>query len=184
MEKTVDISRDSNYSSIFLNCKTDCTLIDLCDFFLYKTASGKDSPLSLNLDSVLNDDQKDALYSKLMTSSSIHEDSFLFSPMLRNKIKEIRTLELSDSTLKCDRVKGFFHQNNPPQKGRKQHKLDAIFKHIRDAFAHGRISFVNEFIIIEDKKKELTARLVISLSVLTIWKKTIEDYIFESKTEA
>lgn len=183
MANDVDISKESNYCSILLQCKLDNDLVEICDFFQYRTANEHDCPLSFKIDSIFTDAQKDELYNMLLDAADIYKEDFLFNSLLRNRIKDIRMLELSDSTLKCDRIKGFFHQNNPSKNGRSQHQIDSVFKHIRNAFAHGRICFNNEYIIMEDKQNELTARLIISLSALRKWKQTIEEYVKERNSK-
>ena len=175
----IDISKDSSCSSIFQSNIDSKILLSLSDFFQYQMANTSDSPLSLKIDSNLSEKQKNELYARLLNSANIVDSDILFSPILRNKINEIRKMELSDSTLKCDRIKGFFHQKNPSKSGVSQHKVDALFKHIRDSFAHGRISFVDSFLILEDKVNELTGRLVITTGVLYQWKTVIEDYLLE-----
>lgn len=179
-KEKVDISRESEYSSIFSNFAFN-DIIDLVDFYQYKTANAKDSPLSLQLDNVLLDAQKDELFAKLIDVAESDENNFIFNSILRNKIKEIRQLGLSDTTITCDKVKGFFHQNNPNKNNEhSQLKIDSLFKHIRNSFAHGRICFSNGFLIFEDKtKNELTARLVITVDILKRWKSTILQYISE-----
>lgn len=179
--KPIDISKDSQYTSIFESNIDTATVTTLCDFFQYKIANSSDSPLSLKLDTILSDGQKDELFDRLLSSAGIQKDDILFSSMLRNKIKEIRSMELSDTTLKCDRIKGFFHQKNPSKSGIKQHQIDAMFKHIRDSFAHGRIAFDGSFVILEDKVNEMTGRLVITPFALMNWRDTIEKYLAEAK---
>ena len=182
-ESAVDISRDSAYTSIFSAKFDHDLLLSLCDFFQYKTANEKDSPLSLKIDSKLADFQKDILYKRMLDATGITDGDFLFNPILRNKIKEIRAMKLSDSTLNCDRIKGFFHQKNQRKDGMTQHKIDSLFKHIRDAFAHGRIGFVDTFVIFEDKVNELTGRLIITIDALLQWKAIIEQYLEELEME-
>lgn len=173
----VDISKESKYESIY-NLNIDPKmLIMLCDFFQYRTANEIDSPLSLKLDSMLSETQKDELYNNLLKSINANECDFLFNSILRNKIKEIRLMELSDTTLKCDRIKGFFHQKNPNSNGASQHKIDSLFKRIRDSFAHGRIAFVGSYLILEDKKEQLTGRLIITVDALLKWKNVIDEFM-------
>ncbi len=177
----VDISKDSNYTSVFTSEIDKDVLSCLCDFYQYKAANASDSPLSIKIDVLLSNAEKDELYSKLLEVANLKEEDFLFNSLLRNKIKDIRGMNLSDNTLTCDRIKGFFHQKQPSKSGKIQHKIDSMLKHIRDSFAHGRISFVNEYLILEDKKNELTSRLVITLDVLIKWKNIIEQYCAEKK---
>ena len=183
VEEKVDISIDSGYSSIFERLAA-CDVSDLVDFYQYRTANARDSPLSLQLDNELSDAQKDELFMKLLDVANANETDFIFSSILRNKIKEIRQLGLSDTTLNCDRVKGFFHQNNPNKReDRSQLRIDALFKHIRNSFAHGRVCFFDDFLILEDKANELTARLIITVDILRQWKLTTLQYINDIKSE-
>ena len=176
----IDISQSSSCCSLF-TADMDLNIVaELYDFYQYRVANSADSPLSLNLDSELSDAQKDELYLRLLKSANICENDLLFSPILRNQIEVIRTMELSDSTLKCDRVKGFFHQKNSKNSNPPQHKIDSLFKHIRNAFAHGRIAFFDSFLVLEDQKNELTCRLVVTLNVLLKWKNTVKDYLSET----
>lgn len=183
VKEEIDISIESVYSSVFERFSS-CDILDLVDFYQYKTANTKGSPLSLQLDIELSDDQKEELFIKLLDVANADENDFIFSPILRNQIKEIRQLELSDTTLNCDRVKGFFNQSkHKKREGRLQLKIDALFKHIRNSFAHGRICFSNDFLIFEDKVNELTARLIITVDILKQWKLTILQYINDIKSE-
>ncbi len=179
----IDISQDSNYTSVFTSEIDKAVLSCLCDFYQYKAANESDSPLSIKIDVLLSNDEKDELYGKLLDVAGLNECDFLFNSLLRNKIKDIRVMKLSDNTLVCDRIKGFFHQKAPSKSGKTQHKIDSLLKHIRDSFAHGRIAFANEHLILEDKRNELTARLVITLDVLIKWKNIIEQYCTEKKGE-
>ena len=179
----VDISRDSSYISLYEKYANNSKMVLMCNFFQYYSANKSDSPISMELDTLLTDEQKDELFSKLIDVAKIKKDDIIFNSILRNKIKEIREMELSDETLNCDRIKGFIHQNNPPKNGRAQHEIDALFKRIRDAFAHGRTAFNGEFLILEDKSKQLTGRLIITEHVLLEWKKTIEQFYQTLKEE-
>ncbi len=180
----IDISQDSNYTSVFTSQIDKDILSCLCDFYQYKAANASDSPLSIKTDVKLSIDEKDELYGKFLDVAGIKDDAFLFNSLLRNKIKDIRAMCSSDNTLMCDQIKGFFHQSAPTKSGKTQHKIDSLLKHIRDSFAHGRIAFINEYLILEDKKNELTACLIITLDVLMKWKDTISQYCAERRTEA
>ena len=170
-----DISKDSNYTSLFESNVDDETIKILFDFYLYKIANGSDSPLSMRIDILLSDEQKDLLFNQLLVDANINKDDILFSSFLVHEIKTIRIMELSDTTLRCDRIKGFFHQT---ANGRtSQHKLDSMFKHIRNSFAHGRISTTSAFLILEDKRNTLTSRFIVTLDVLQKWKDRIEKFV-------
>lgn len=179
-EKPIDINKDSLYIN-----PLDTPLandISVQFFFQYVAANSSDSPLSARLNEILSSEEKDELWKSLLLLAGATEEQFLFSSILRNKIEEIRKMQLSDTTLVCDRTKGFMHQKSPPKDGKiTEHYVDALFKRMRDAFAHGRIAYNGEFFILEDKKNELTARIVISLDVLRQWKEHIES-IIEIKT--
>ena len=173
----VDICKDSDYTSVFQFDFQSTDFLSLIEFYLYRIANSKDSPLSYGIDTSLSEVQKDTLYSRLLALIGVPEADFLFSPILRNNIKEIRTMKLSDTTLESDRIKGFFLQSNSGKEKIVQHKLDAMLKHIRDSFAHGRVGRMGEYIILEDKVNELTARLIITIEALYIWKAEILSYL-------
>ncbi len=179
----VDISKESNYSSVFQFDKQPPEFIELIEFYLYRVAISNDSPLSYKIDVSISDEQKDSLYSNLLSKIGISEADFLFSSFLRNIIKDIRAMKLSDTTLESDRIKGFFHQSNPGKGKPNQHKLDAMLKHIRNSFAHGRVGRIGEYIILEDKANELTARLIITIDALYKWKKEILSYLNRNLTK-
>ena len=170
-EKSIDLCKDSPYLSIFQAFIEDAPKI--VEFYLYRVAEAKDSPLSLKLDIILNEAQKDALFSLLLSKANTDECKFVFSQFLRNNIEEIRKLELSDNTLNCNCVKGFFQIN----KKSNQHKLDCMFKRIRDSFAHGRIGVVDDYLILEDKVNELTGRFVVTKDILILWIDVVLIYI-------
>jgi len=176
-EKIIDISKDSPYLSIFQTSFEDTP--KLVEFYLYRVAEAKDSPLSFKLDVVLNETQKDELFSLLLSKANVDEGKFVFSPILRNDIEEIRKLELSDNTLNCNSVKGFFQIN----KKTNQHKLDCMFKRIRDSFAHGRIGVVDDYLILEDKTNELTGRFVVTKDILLLWMEVVRIYIKDNNLE-
>lgn len=172
----VDISADSNYISFFEINRDDKIKKELFVFYLYKIANSSDSPLSLKLDILLDNTQKNLLFDQLLVEANINENDILFSNILGNEINAIRNMKLSDSTLQCDRIKGFFRQN-PPKNNKVQHKIDAMFKHIRDSFAHGRIAINASFLILEDKKQQLTGRFIVTFDVLQKWKSKIEEFM-------
>ena len=168
-DTSIDISRESYYTSLFQSNFDVNVVHSLFEFYLYKMASSVDSPLSLKLDDSLSCEQKDFLFNQLLIDADINEADILFSQILRNEIKTIRIMGLSDTTLRCDRIKGFFHQKRSKD-NKVQHKLDSMFNHIRNSFAHGRISITSEFLILEDKYNELTSRFVVTFDVLQKWK--------------
>lgn len=181
-EKAVDISKDSTYVSIFRIVEDKALIARLFEFYLYSLANTSDSPLSYGASDSLSNEQKDSLLKKLFDSISVSESDMLFDPILRNKIKDIRKMNLSDTTLQCDRIKGFFHISSSKSKAgtTKQHKFDSLFKHIRNSFAHGRIAPCRDYMILEDKVNEMTGRLVISIEALDEWISIISDYLDEN----
>lgn len=182
-DTAVDISKESNYTSVFQLDVQSAEFIALIEFYLYRVAISNDSPLSYGIDVSLSDEQKDSLYSNLLSMIGVSEADFMFSSILRSKIKDIRAMKLSDTTLESDRIKGFFHQSNPGKGKPIQHKLDAMLKHIRNSFAHGRVGCIGEYIILEDKVNELTARLIITIDALYKWKKEILSYLNRNLTK-
>lgn len=177
------ISKESNYTTIFEFIVPSAEFNSLIEFYLYRMANSSDSPLSYKIDASLTKEQKDTLFSRLLTSIDVSETDFGFDgPFLKNNIGTISKMKLGDKTLEFDRIKGFFHQNKSNEKP-SQHKLDAMFKHIRDSFAHGRVGRMGEYLILEDKKKELTARLIITLDALYTWKREILSYLNLDSTE-
>lgn len=178
----IDICKESKYT--FPNSTSLGNNINLQAFYQYTTANANQSPLSAKLDEILTDDEKDTLWKQMLIIAKINENKFIFNPRLRNKICDIRTLGLSDTTLVCDSVKGFIHQNDPSKnEKRSQHKLDALLKRMRDAFAHGRIAISGEYLILEDKKNELTARIIVTTDVLEQWMNIINKKIKEKQDE-
>lgn len=176
-EKTIDLYKDSPYLSIFqISCEDASKLVE---FYLYEAAEAKCSPLSLKLDTILNKSHKDVLFSLLLSKLNVDESKLIFSPILRNNIEEIHELELSDDTLNCNCVKGFFQINNKSN----QHKLDCMLKRIRDSFAHGRIGEVGDYLILEDKRNELTGRFVVTKDILLRWIDIIRIYIKDNNLE-
>lgn len=176
----VDISKGSTY--ILPNQTPLANNVEIQPFFQYVAANTSDSPLSAKLDEILTDDEKDDVWSKMLAVSGSDENDFVFASILRNRIQDIQALKLSDTTLACDKVKGFVHQNPPAKNGnRSQHKLDALLKRMRDAFAHGRIASVNDYLILEDKREQLTGRIIITVDVLEEWIKILEGRIGEYK---
>ena len=151
-EKTIDIIKDSQYIN-----PLDTPLaedISIQFFFQYITANATDSPLSACLDKVLSSTEKEDLWESLLRIAGASEDDFLFNSLLRNKIEDIRKMKLSDTTVVCDRVKGFMYiKNRSKEKEIMEYHVDALFKRMRDAFAHGRVSYNGDFFILEDKKK-------------------------------
>ena len=167
----IDISQDSNY--VLPKSIQGLEDGELQAYFQYYFANEKDSPLSIKIDSLLSDSEKDVLFSNMLSAINVSLNDFIFNAFLRNVINDIRTLNLSDTTISCDRIKGFFQINTKNN----QHKLDCILKRVRDSFAHGRIATDGTYLILEDKTKELTGRLIITVGALETWKNEIVSYM-------
>ena len=167
----IDISLESSYVSPLNTPLSEDISIQF--FFQYLTANKKDSPLSAQFDNELSPVEKDELWNLMLERVGATNEQFVFDSLLHNRISSIRRLRLSDNTLICDCTKGFVHV---PQG---MHRLDALFKRMRDAFAHGRIGYSDGFFILEDKKNTLTGRIIISFDCLKQWKQTITNYIEE-----
>jgi len=163
----IDISQDSNY--VLPKSIHGLENGELQAYYQYYFANEKDSPLSIQIDLILDDSEKDVLLSNMLSAINVSLDDFMFNSFLRNDITAIRSNKLSDTTISCDRIKGFFQINTKCN----QHKLDCILKRIRDSFAHGRIATDGTYLILEDKTKELTGRLIITVEALELWKTEI-----------
>lgn len=161
---------------MFDKYSNDPNMMRLVDFYQYKSANSDDSQLSLNIDSKLSASEKDELFSQMLSATYANTDDFIFAKPLHNEINRIRSIGLSDTTLCADRIKGMFSCS------KETHKLDSCLHHIRDSFAHGRIAFLDNYIIMEDKAKvELTGRLVMTTKALFSWKDIILNYLQEKK---
>lgn len=167
----IDISLESSY--VFPLDTPLSEDISIQFFFQYGTVNAETSPLSVRLDKVLSSVEKDELWNLMLESADATSERFVFDSILRNRISLIRSLGLSDTTLVCDHTKGFVHV---PQG---MHRLDALFKRMRNAFAHGRIGYSDGFFILEDKLNTITGRIIISFDGLKQWKQNIKNYIEE-----
>ena len=171
----VNINKDSIYSTLDTIFSND-NLIHLQNFYQYKMANTKDSPLSLKLDTTLSDTEKDALWQELLSSANTVETNFIFIDNFSQYNSDILQLHLSDTNLLCDRLKGFLQKKKTIP-----HKIDILFNRIRNSFAHGRIAKVDSYLIFEDKTtNQLTARIVLTENVLINWKKSIELFLEKS----
>lgn len=171
----IDISKDSDY--VLPKSIEKLENSDLQSYFQYYFARSDISPLSLDIENKLSDSEKDLLYDILIKRIGASSNDFIFGSPLRSRINDIRKLELSDSTLKIDKTKGFFHVYYNPQSRISESKIDSMLKHIRNSFAHGRIAFISDHLIIEDKKNEFSGRLVITIDDLEIWKNEIVSFM-------
>ena len=169
-----DICEESSYSSPIQIFSEDAA--DVHEFFQYYAANSDDSPLSMRMDIELTETQKDELWKRMLKSISADDADFLSDSILRNHIIDIQQLKLSDTTLVCDRNKGFYHVGHVTKGVNKKHKTYWFFKRIRDAFAHGRIAVCDDYLILEDKTNELTGRIVVTKDALKSWMNTINEY--------
>lgn len=171
-----DIIKESNYESAFEFLPKE-TLYKLFEFYLYKIANSSDSPLSLQIDKKLNNIQKNNFLQKIFDECDIKRENFISEVFLKNNIKDIHDLGLSDKNFVCDKIKGFI------QTPKNTEFIDSLFKRIRDSFAHGRIarSPDNKYLILEDKTNQLTGRIVINTDILLKWILIITKYIEDLK---
>lgn len=152
---------------------------DVVPFFLYRAAPQNDTPLSYDLGTVLSDSVRSNLLHCLIYDKT---DDFIFVNIPANHIEAIAALSLADQNLNPDRDKGFFQANAREENGTEAasaKKFDALIRHIRNSFAHGRTAKEGDFLILEDwsttrKTPYLSARLVISPSTLIEWVAQIE----------
>lgn len=165
------IEKESKYIIPFELWDRD-TACALFEFYLYNMARKKDSPLSYNLEEELTDTQKQELLIHLLKLADSNEENFICACFLRNKIKDIRNLMLSDETLTCDKVKGFLQSETETI------TFDTLMKRIRNSFAHGRISRSQDqaFLILEDKRNQLTGRIILRNQTLMEWRDAIVSY--------
>lgn len=169
----IDIKKDSLYASPIILFSGEKSKLQ--HFFQYLTVEQKMSPLSMGIQEKMDGEEKDLLWQSLLEAAETTEENFIFAPLLRNKIKEIRELQLSDNTLNCDKIKGFVRKN------KETHELDEVLNRLRNSFAHGRIAKSGEYLIFEDKRKELTARIVLTFDVLEKWMNIINAFIEERR---
>ena len=169
----IDINKDSSYTSPIILFSGEKSKLQ--HFFQYLAVKQKMSPLSMGIQEIMDGEEKDLLWRSLLGAAETTEENFIFAQPLRNKIKEIRELQLSDNTLNCNKVKGFV------RKDKETHELDEVLNRIRNSFAHGRIAKSGEYLIFEDKKNELTARIVLTFDVLEKWMNIINAFIEERR---
>ena len=165
---------------------------ELQSFYQYFFPPQKDSLQAWGLQENMTDSQKNELLGKMMASIRIVGTDLLFSSTytLKNNpdMRMIQLLGLSDSTFFCDRRKGFSRITNKTNNRESEHKLTSISRHLRNAFAHGRIGAFNDYVLFEDVssrikggqiEKSITARFVLIKDDLMTWKDVIEHYIAE-----
>ena len=172
-EKTkILIEKDSEYVLPGLIFNTS-ELTELRDFYQFVLPSSSMTPLSFGIDEKLTTTEKDILWNEMILLAGAVEEDFIFSLFLNNKLQDIAALKLDDNSFVADKVKGFAQCKSPNSKGADEHKVDCLFKRIRDALAHGRVAVSGEFIIFEDKTNQMTGRIVLTLKILKNWKEFI-----------
>jgi hypothetical protein len=157
-------------SSIF----TSEEISKIFEFYLHRGAISTDSPLSLRLDTSLDDTNRELLYNDLLKTAGIDSSNFIFGPDLTKGKRKLAiiTQKLDDINFICDGVKGFFNGDKLTQ------NVCCLFKRIRNSLAHGRIAVNGKFLILEDKgTSHLTARLVITKEILLKWITIVEDFV-------
>lgn len=153
------------------------TYASIQSFYQYRMVDPSMSVLSNGLSKKLSVTEKDRLWGRLLSAADISDKNFIFGPLLWSWEKEIVALQLSDSTLTCDQVKGVIKwESSLIEFGDKIHKLDLLFLRIRNAFAHGRIAAIDGFLVFEDRDdlQQLNARIVLNEKVLLSWMKIIQ----------
>ena len=185
----LDLRQEQQYSNPTMIFGEDYA--ELQSFFQYYFPPRRLSPQSWGLQENLADAQKDDLYNKMLTSLGMTEQDILFSStyaLINSKdFVTIQQMCLSDSTFVVDRRKGF-SQISPRNKNRiAEHKLSALSRRFRDAFAHGRIGCYGDYVLYEDlsENKEkgtqtITGRIVLKKDDLKTWKGVIEQYIADN----
>lgn len=165
------ICTDSSYIIPFELWDGD-TACMLFEFYLYNMADSKDSPLSYGLNTLLTETQKTELLEQLLNAVDADVTSFVCAKFLNNKMADIISLELSDQTLTCNKVKGFLQSSSD------SFTFDILMKRIRDSFAHGRIARSKDqaFLIFEDKTNQLTGRIILKNNTLVKWRDIIVEY--------
>lgn len=169
--KSIDISQDSNY--VLPKSIQGLDNGELQAYYQYYFANEKDSPLSIKIDTLLTDSEKNILLNSLYGVIALSNTKLLFNSILHNPAPyaTIQSLKLNDNNFVVDEIKGFFHKKNT------EHELDCILRHTRNSFAHGRVAFENNYIILEDKVNQLTARFVVTIEMLEKWKNEILQYM-------
>ena len=154
---------------------------DLQMFYQHYFAEKRASGISWGVHESLSEPEKDDLYQRLLYSVGMVDSDFLFDSLLRSRIKDIRVMGLSDNTLTYNRKKGFsnIYESRSNAASKNQHKITAISNRIRDAFGHGRFSTKNGFVLIEDKRKDITGRIILMPNDLIVWKGEIESFLTE-----
>lgn len=170
----MSIKKELATKSIF-SIYPDGDAIKIIEFYLYYAAPICDSPLSLDLSNSLSSKVKHELVLDLCDMGGCSETDFVFPTFGDNKEKELHAACLSDETFSANRMKGFFWRYIPrKQPESPEDSFDCIIKHIRNAIAHGRITDINQFALLEDKHKDITMRFIVKPSVLLAWSDVIQ----------
>lgn len=147
-------------------------------FFLYQAAPLRDCTLSLDFEGHLTSDEKTDLYEKMLGERM---GSFLAvtSVSAKDTIKAIAQLSLADQNMKINCEKGVFRKKRNDAEGSYANAFDELLRHLRNSIAHSRIRKEGEFVLLEDyvspwsedknKKKSLTARIILKPSTLLSW---------------
>ena len=153
------------------------TYASIQSFYQYRMVDPSISVLSNGLSKKLSIMEKDQLWDKLLSAADASNNNFIFGSLLWSREREIVALQMSDSTLTCDQVKGVIRwESSLIEFGDQIHKLDLLFLHIRNAFAHGRIAAIDGFLVFEDRDnlQQLNARIVLTEKALLSWMKIIQ----------
>lgn len=169
--KNATIVNESQYELPFDIWDSDkaCALFE---FYLYNMATVDISPLSYDLQHKLNGVQKQELLKRMLDAVNCTTSDFICGKFLNNKLKDIVKHKLDDVSFTCDRVKGFVQSPDD------SFSFDILMKRIRNSFAHGRIarSINHEYLILEDRTNQITARLVLKNNTLMLWRDIIVNY--------
>ena len=106
----IDISQDSNY--VLPKSIHGLENGELQAYYQYYFANENDSPLSIKIDTILSDSEKDTLFNTLCGIISLSTSKLLFNQILHNPVpySTIQSLKLNDKNLTIDEIKGFFHK--------------------------------------------------------------------------
>lgn len=142
--------------------------VRLVDYFEYK-APMIDSVHSQG-NSISKEQQQELLDTMLSESNMISRSRFL-ERIQKNSLKDFN-LEGDEICIKCPRM--------ICRIGKDETEFKALLRHLRNGFAHGR-TYVKKtknqtYVIIEDldKKKQCSAKIVITKAILNRWYKTIK----------
>ena len=151
--------------------------LKLIETILYKMAPIDTCPLSLDVEHSMSNDEKTRIYERFLSVECIDKNRFLFSQILHNHLKDIERLGLDDNHLIADGCKGFLWKKGTERvPDDKQHRIDALLRHLRNSIAHGRVAKIEGYLLFEDwGGKGLSARILITVSSLKRLIQLIED---------